>query len=974
LIRNNTTRITGVRVFLAALVFPLMCNAADPAFWGGTVSVESLKGVPESIITRMENDGIAEFFIVLADQADLSGAAQLARKEDRGMFVFNQLRAVADRTQPQVIADLGLHRSDIRRFHIQNMILVKDGSPDMLLGAVNHVMVSAIRENRPYEFTNEQPMAYEANEPARAPEWNLVHIGITDVWSEGITGEGIVVANLDTGVDWDHPALKNKYRGWNGSAADHDYNWHDVSSSPSSVPYDSGSHGTHTMGTMVGDDGAGNQVGGAPGAKWIACGPLTDDAGFHECFEWFLAPYRFGENPSQGVPEKAPHVVNNSWGWPVGGGDYQYAPDIDALQAAGVFMEFSAGNEGDSCESLRSPGDYPQVLSTGASDVEDRIVSTTWTYWGSSRGPASSGIPGAPDFIKPEIVAPGYDVRSCVPGTGYEGGWGGTSMAGPHTCAVVALMWSAAPGLIGDIATTRQIIIDGAYTQIGGAGYWNQTCEGINAATTIPNHVWGWGLLDAYACFQALAGVYLDRPVYQPDDTMIITVRDMAATGSVDIQVQSTVETSWEYVTLPQVGDGEFETSFNTTSGPPVHGDGAISVTHGATITVWYPDLDSEAIASVDGEPPVISNVSVTNIGAVSFIVNWETSEPADTVLHYGTMIPPSNTITLTQLTLSHQVILTDLNSNTDYFFMIQSTDAAGNTAEDDNGGMYYYVRTLNLLWNQPVSASSPGRVANQEFPDYPTYTSFVADDFVNEDTWYIEQIFVPGELYNGGTSLMNATQLHWRIYADDNGWPAGDPSGGGSAPYWSLDLSPGDALITLLDGFSDTDLTLDTPLELPPGTWWLIFYPTMSFSPHGQMGRLSSDTSNLEIGKFINPGNGFGHGTGWQNWSVMGPTQHDVAFRLSGSIEGMATPTPTPAPPTPTPTPDCIHNGDVTFDGIVTAADAQMAFQIALGMIIPTYEEECAADCNGNGAVTAGDAQQIFLTALGADTCVDPL
>ncbi len=968
-----------------ALSAPTIGYAADPGFWGGSQAAASLKNVPDSIVARLETGDVADFFIVLSEQADLSSAKQFRRKEDKGMYVFKQLRDVAERTQPRVIAELGLQNADIQRFHIQNMVLVRNGSPDMLLGAVNHAMVSTIRENLPYEFVNDQPMAYPDNAPGRGPEWNLSHIGITDVWAEGVTGEGIVVANLDTGVQWNHPALKTKYRGWNGSTANHDYNWHDVSSSPSSVPYDSGDHGTHTMGTMVGDDGAGNQVGGAPGAKWIACGPLTDSAGFHECFQWFLAPYKFGENPSQGVPDKAPHVVNNSWGWPTGGGDYQYAPDIDALQAAGVFMEFSAGNEGDTCRSLRSPGDYPQVLTTGASDVQNRIVSRTWATWGSSRGPAKAGIPGAPNFIKPEIVAPGYDVRSSVPGSGYEGGWGGTSMAGPHTCAVVALMWSAAPGLIGDIETTRQIILDNAYTQSGGAGYWNQTCEGINANTTIPNHVWGWGLLDAYACLQALAGVYLDKPVYQPNDTMNITVRNADATGTVDVQIKSSVETSWEYLTLTQTGSGEFSGSFNTTSGPPVHGDGAVSVQHGSTITVWYPDLDSDATATVDGLPPMISNVTSSNIGSVSFVVGWETDEPADSVLYYGNVMPPSQMIEEGHLSMSHRILVTGLSGDTDYFFKVQSADAAGNIAVDDNGGMYYSVRTLGLLWDQPVSPSNPGRVANQEFPDYATHTAFVADDFVNLDKWYISQIFVPGELYNGGTSLMNATMLHWRIYADNNGQPAGDPTGGGSAPFWSLDLSPGNPMVTLMDGDSDTNLTLDTPIVLPPGTWWLIFYPTMHFGNYGQLGRLSSDTSNLSIAKFINPGNGFGHGTSWQNWSVMGPSQHDVAFRLSGTIENMATPTPasTPTPtstPTstppspPPPTPDCINNGDVNFDHSLTSADAQLAFQIALGSYYPSYLERCAADCNGDDSVTSADAQQIFMAALGVNSCVDPV
>jgi subtilisin family serine protease len=921
--------------------------AADPGFWGGTASVESLKGVPQSIITRMENDGIAEFFIVLADQADLSGAAQLARREDRGAYVFNQLRAVADRTQPPVIADLGLHRSDIQRFHIQNMILVKDGSPDMLLGAVNHAMVSAIRENRPYEFTDEQPMAYDANEPARAPEWNLTHVGITDVWAEGITGEGIVVANLDTGVDWDHPALKNKYRGWDGSTADHDYNWHDVSSSPNPVPHDDGSHGTHTMGTMVGDDGAGNQVGGAPGAKWIACGPLNDDAGFHECFEWFLAPYRFGEEPSQGVPEMAPHVVNNSWGWPIGGGDYQYAPDIDALQAAGVFMEFSAGNEGDSCESLRSPGDYPQVLSTGASDVEDRIVSTSWTYWGSSRGPASSGIPGAPDFIKPEIVAPGYDVRSCVPGTGYEGGWGGTSMAGPHTCAVVALMWSAAPGLIGDIATTRQIIIDNAYTQLGGAGYWSQTCEGIDASTTIPNHVWGWGLLDAYACFQALAGVYLDKPMYQPDDTMVITVRNAEASGSVDVQVQSTVETSWEYVTLPQVGEGEFEATFDTTSDPPVHGDGAISVTHNATITVWYPDLDADVSATVDGVSPVISDIAVSYVDSTSFAVTWLTDEPSESIVWYGTGTP-SEEIRKDAFTTSHSILVESLDPCTYYYFDVMAEDQAGNTALDDNGGAHYAVQTYELIIYMEADMDTDPGWTYTNLWEWGPATGVSGNPPSGHTGTHVVGYNLDGNYQNSlpvtytttpPFDCSDASQVKlsfWRwLGVESSSWD-----------HASVEISN--------TGGSSWDIVWEhTGGTLVDTSWIYQEFDITSWA---------AEQSDVRIRWGMGPSDSI---ISYCGWNI-----DDVLVSVENPCEE---PTPTPFP-TQTPTPDCIHHGDVNFDGVITASDAQMTFQIALGMIIPTYEEECAADCDGSGMVTAGDAQLVFMTALGAENCVDPL
>jgi hypothetical protein len=90
---------------------------------------------------------------------------------------------------------------------------------------------------------------------------------------------------------------------------------------------------------------------------------------------------------------------------------------------------------------------------------------------------------------------------------------------------------------------------------------------------------------------------------------------------------------------------------------------------------------------------------------------------------------------------------------------------------------------------------------------------------------------------------------------------------------------------------------------------------------------------------------------------------------------------TPTPDPPThtptipPTSTPECMHHGDVNFSGTLTAADAQMAFSIVLGTLIPTYEEECAADCDASGNVTAGDAQRIFFSVLGMmGGCEDPL
>ena len=153
----------------------------------------------------------------------------------------------------------------------------------------------------------------------------------------GIRGQGVVVGSQDTGVDWDHPALRSAYRGWNSQTqtASHAYNWFDAfgrnstdvniyrCSPDAQVPCDDGSHGTHTVGTMVGDASAegGAVLGMAPGAEWIGCRNMRGGVGtpgsYTTCFEWFMAPYPQGGNPlTDGKPELAPGIINNSWGCP----------------------------------------------------------------------------------------------------------------------------------------------------------------------------------------------------------------------------------------------------------------------------------------------------------------------------------------------------------------------------------------------------------------------------------------------------------------------------------------------------------------------------------------------------------------------------------------------------------------------------------------------------------------------------------
>jgi len=196
------------------------------------------------------------------------------------------------------------------------------------------------------------------------------------------------------------------------------------------------------------------------------------------------------------------------------------------------------------------------------------------------------------------------------------------------------------------------------------------------------------------------------------------------------------------------------------------------------------------------------------------------------------------------------------------------------------------------VLWDQPLSSTDQNAYASQSFTDYSDYTCYSADDFSNSQHWSITQIFVPGNGWNGFSSLSNASTLNFAIYGDNSGLP-------GASPVWSISLNPSDPQISITtgsDGFpSNVTLTLSTALELSAGNWWLAFYPEMSYSGAGQYGRQPSDTANGNNAQWINPGGAFGYGTAWQNWNVLGGTQHDTAFRLEGT-EGGNTNVPEPA------------------------------------------------------------------------------
>lgn len=233
---------------------------------------------------------------------------------------------------------------------------------------------------------------------------------------------GLVRLYTDVGADWDHPAIITRFRGYNPADPTHPVaagNWFDAVAGMNSEPYDDNGHGTHVTGTMVGDDGAGNQIGVAPGARWIAAKAFTGGGSGESSWllaagEWMLAPTDGDGTPH---PEWAPDVINNSWGGGAGLDEW-YRPMVQAWRAAGIFPAFANGNAGPGAGTAGQPGNYPDSFAVGATDSADMVASF------SSRGPSPYGE------FKPEVAAPGVGIRSSIPGGGYAN-LSGTSMATP---------------------------------------------------------------------------------------------------------------------------------------------------------------------------------------------------------------------------------------------------------------------------------------------------------------------------------------------------------------------------------------------------------------------------------------------------------------------------------------------------------------------------------------------------------------
>ena len=455
------------------------------------------------VIEHTANDQQAEMMVVLVDQADLRPAADLPTKNEKSHYVHDALWDKSQATQEPILQWLRERGLEHRSFYIINAILVK-GSREVAEALAARPDVARVEGNPQIQNVLPQPIttveAPSQSETPNAVQLNINYTHAPQVWARGFTGQGLVIGTADTGVRWTHNALKSHYRGWNGTMANHNYNWHDsihynIGNNPCGInalaPCDDNGHGTHTIGTAIGDDGMGNQIGMAPGAKWIGCRNMDQGNGtparYIECMEFFLAPYPVGGTPAQGNPTLAPDITTNSWTCPPGEGCSvnTLRAAVEAQQAAGIMMVVAAGNQGPGCSTLLSPPSFYQAsytvgaLTTGTDTIAPFSNRGSVTIDGSHR-------------LKPDITAPGTDIRSSLNNsdTAY-GTMSGTSMATPHIAGAVALLWSARPEWRHDIDISRTAINDAAVHILNGA------CDGGHAVT--PNNTYGHGRVDILA-------------------------------------------------------------------------------------------------------------------------------------------------------------------------------------------------------------------------------------------------------------------------------------------------------------------------------------------------------------------------------------------------------------------------------------------------------------------------------------------
>ena len=390
----------------------------QPPIQGG--GVEKIAPDVQEKMAALPSGEIMTVIVTLRDQADLSQIPGSNRAE-RLSAVIQTLQAKTNQSQKPLRSLLAARMaqgavSQFTPLWINNSISVS--------ATAEAIQELAVRGDVMQISLDEIDIEQTVQGPA---EPNISVINAPSLWNLGLYGQGVVVANMDSGVDVSHPDLFSSWRGGSNS-------WFDPYGQHPTTPTDMSGHGTWTMGVMVGGDANGTTIGTAPQAQWIAVKIFNDSGAstataIHLGFQWVLDP---DGNPTT---DDAPQVVNNSWTLGAPGCDLAFQPDLQALRAAGIVPVFAAGNYGPGSSTSRSPANYPEALAVGATNNSDVL------YALSSRGPSTCD-----GSVYPELVAPGVNVKTSDL-FGFYTAQTGTSLAAPHVSGALALLLSAYPNL-----------------------------------------------------------------------------------------------------------------------------------------------------------------------------------------------------------------------------------------------------------------------------------------------------------------------------------------------------------------------------------------------------------------------------------------------------------------------------------------------------------------------------------------------
>ena len=725
------------------------------------------------------------YLIYFDEKPDLTPAYELDW-EARGQFVITVLQDAAESAQRDVRSYLDDHRVSYQPFWIDNLILVEGSTQQTFNGLLAFSEISALRVRRMMSIP--EPTFEDFGQKAgdvlpTAIESNITHVNADDVWAFGYRGEGMVVANIDTGVRGTHEILLRQYRGT--ATSSDDFNWLGAAGG-STTPVDDHSHGTHTMGTMVGEDYTlTNQPGMAPGAQWIACdgceGTSCPDAALLTCAQWIVAPYPSGEM-HLADSDMRPHVVNNSWGDCGRSYDNWYQDSVDAWHAAGIYPVFSNGNSSNCSYSsppglntVGNPARYGNVTGVGSTGQSNGAYATH-SNWGPTDNPDTINPAGYAN-LKPQVMAPGVSIRSATNSTDSSyGSWNGTSMSAPHVTGLVALMWQAAPCLIGNYATTETILQETATPIPYDSG------NGDEGPGNVPNHATGWGEINALAAVQvarefcSLDATPESQTICAPGDVQYDVRLGPGFTSDVTLSLLGN-PTGSSLVFSPNPGSPNSTSTLTiTVSGSATTGEHSLEVSGNSTSEV-YSDTVTLHIASTVPDSPVLTTPgnSAADVSVQPEMIWGPVAQADEYLLEIAADSGFSTVVYSATVTGNSHQIDTWLNFDATYYWRVRAENFCGTS-------------TYSTTYNFATSTS-------------PTVL-LVDDDDNNPD---VQSYF---------SATLNALNYDFTIWDTDNSdtepttqtlnsfdfviWFTGDE--------WDVVTGPGDASETALASWLDTE------------------------------------------------------------------------------------------------------------------------------------------------------------------------